>query len=204
MAKIITELSQLDQDGVYTYADYLLWRLQERIELIKGKIFKMSPAPSALHQRLVMRLSANIFNFISARGSSCAVYPAPFDVRLLDKTKSAQVNQEIYSVVQPDISVICDPQKIDTQGCIGSPDLVVEILSKGNSKKEMKIKYALYEENGVKEYWVVYPFEHLLQQFVLDENNKYQLKGSFAEDEIFQAHIFSDLEIDLGKIFDKE
>jgi Uma2 family endonuclease len=202
MAEIITELSQLNKDGVYSYADYLLWRLRERIELIKGKIFLMSPAPSVEHQRIFGRIFVPLFNF--AAGKCCEVFAAPFDVRLLDKTKSEQANHDIYSVVQPDISVICDPQKIDTQGCIGSPDLVVEILSKGNSKKEMKIKYALYEENGVKEYWVVYPFEHLLQQFVLGANDKYELKGSFAEDEIFQAHIFPDLEIDLGKIFDKE
>jgi Uma2 family endonuclease len=103
-------------------------------------------------------------------------------------------------VVQPDLCVICDKSKLDEQGCIGSPDLIVEILSKGNSKKEMRIKYDLYEETGVGEYWVVFPYEQVLQQFIL-EKGKYQLKGSFAEDDIFKAYLFSDLEIDLAEIF---
>lgn len=97
--------------------------------------------------------------------------------------------------------MICDKNKLDEQGCVGSPDLIVEILSPGNSKKEMKIKYALYEEAGVQEYWVVFPSEYVLQQFVLSKKDKYELKGIFTEDEVFRAHIFPDLEINLGEIF---
>jgi Uma2 family endonuclease len=204
MSKLITNLSDLDTDGVYSYADYLLWRLQERVELIKGKIFKMSPAPNAVHQRISGRFHIRIGNFIELYCNTCEVFSAPFDVRLLDKKKSVKANKDIFTVVQPDISVICDKNKIDTQGCIGAPDLIIEILSKGNSKKEVKTKYALYEENAVREYWLVYPYEHLVQQFVLNAKGKYELKESFAEDEIFSAHIFPDLEIDLGKIFDAE
>jgi Uma2 family endonuclease len=99
--------------------------------------------------------------------------------------------------------VICDKDKLDDKGCIGAPDLIVEILSPGNSKKEMKIKYALYEESGVREYWVVFPSEYVLQQFILNENGKYQLKDSFTEDEIFNAHIFPDLQINLAEIFEE-
>ncbi len=97
--------------------------------------------------------------------------------------------------------MICDKDKLDEQGCIGAPDLIVEILSPGNSKKEMKTKYALYEEAGVQEYWIVFPSEHVLQQFVLNEQGIYQLKNSFTEDEVFQAYIFPDLEIDLAAVF---
>jgi Uma2 family endonuclease len=125
-------------------------------------------------------------------------------VRLLDKKKSQKANKDIYTVVQPDICVICDKSKLDERGCIGAPDLIVEILSPGNSKKELRTKFALYEESGVKEYWVVFPSEHVLQQYVLNENEKYELKSSFVEDEIFNAHIFPDLQIDLSEIFEEE
>lgn len=204
MSKTITHISELDLNGVYSYADYLLWRMQERVELIKGKIFKMSPAPNAVHQRISGRLHIRFGYFIEQNCKSCEVFSAPFDVRLLDKTKSFKANKDVFSVVQPDISVICDKNKIDTRGCIGAPDLIIEILSKGNSKKEVKTKFALYEENGVREYWVVYPYEHLIQQFVLNNAGKYEHKDFFAEDEIFSPFIFPDLQIDLGKIFDAE
>jgi Uma2 family endonuclease len=199
MEKTVTSLSDLDLEGVYSYADYLLWRFEERVELIKGKIFKMSPAPAERHQRVSSYLNGLFFNAL--RKKKCLYYAAPFDVRLLDKTKSSLSNKDVYTVVQPDLCVICDKSKIDVRGGIGAPDLVVEILSPGNSKKEMKIKYALYEESGVREYWVVFPSEYVLQQFVLSDAGRYELKGSFAEDEVFTAHIFPELQIDLAEVF---
>ncbi|WP_027003471.1 Uma2 family endonuclease [Hugenholtzia roseola] len=200
--KYITDINELDLNGTYTYADYLTWRFEQSIELIKGKIFKMSPAPSSEHQRVSGSFYLLIGNYL--RKSACQLYHAPFDVRLLDKKKSQKANQDIYTVVQPDICIICDKSKIDSKGCVGAPDLIIEILSPGNSKKEMRTKYALYEESGVKEYWVVFPSEHVLQQYVLNENEKYELKSSFVEDEIFNAHIFPDLQIDLSEIFEEE
>jgi Uma2 family endonuclease len=137
------------------------------------------------------------------RTHPCRLYSAPFDVRLFDKKKSGKANKDIYTVVQPDLCVFCDKSKIDERGGIGAPDLIVEILSPGNSKKEMKIKYALYEESGVREYWIVFPSEHVLQQFVLNELGNYQLKNSFTEDEVFYAHIFPELKIDLAEIFEE-
>ena len=132
---------------------------------------------------------------------TCDLFSAPFDIRLLDNKKSGKSNQDIYSVVQSDICVICDKSKIDEKGCIGAPDLIIEILSPGNSKKEMKIKYPLYEESGVLEYWIVYPSEHALFQFILNDKGRYELKSSFAEDEIFNAHVFPDLTIHLEDVF---
>jgi Uma2 family endonuclease len=197
--KYITDISELDLNGTYTYADYLLWRFEERLELIKGKIFKMSPAPSVRHQRIASQFVRVLINYFY--GKPCELFFAPFDVRLLDKKKSKKANKDIYTVVQPDLCIICDKTKLDERGCLGSPDLIVEILSPGNSKKEMKIKYALYEEAGVKEYWIVFPSEYVLQQFILNEKGRYELKNSFAEDEIFTAHIFPDLQINLAEIF---
>ncbi|WP_035758320.1 Uma2 family endonuclease, partial [Hugenholtzia roseola] len=186
--KYITDINDLDLNGTYTYADYLTWRFEQSVELIKGKIFKMSPAPSVKHQRVSGKLYGNLFVFL--KHSACDLFSAPFDVRLLDRKKSLKANKDFYTVVQPDICIICDKSKLDERGCVGAPDLIIEILSPGNSKKEMRTKYALYEESGVKEYWVVFPSEHVLQQYVLNENEKYELKSSFVEDEIFNAHIF--------------
>jgi len=198
--KYITDINDLDLNGTYTYADYLTWRFEQSVELIKGKIFKMSPAPSAKHQKVSGKLYVKIF--MSFQKSACDIYSAPFDVRLLDKKKTQKANKDVYTVVQPDICVICDKSKIDERGAIGAPDLIVEILSPGNSKKEMKTKYALYEEAGVREYWIVFPSEFVLQQFVLNEKEQYELKNSFTEDELFNAHIFPDLQIDLAEIFE--
>ncbi len=197
--KYVTNINELDLNGTYTYADYLQWQFQEMVEIIQGKIFRMSPAPNVKHQRVSSKLHLILGNFLKQQ--SCELFSAPFDVRLLDKRKSSQ-NHDIYTVVQPDLCIICDKDKLDEQGCVGSPDLIVEILSKGNSKKEMKTKYALYQENGVKEYWVVFPSEYVLQQFILNEKGKYELKESFAEDEVFHAHIFPDLTVDLAMIFE--
>jgi Uma2 family endonuclease len=99
------------------------------------------------------------------------------------------------------LCVICDKNKLDEKGCLGSPDLIVEILSPDSSQKDLKIKYAIYEEVEVKEYWVIFPFSYVLQQFVLNEKGKYELKGIFTEDEVFTAHLFPDLEINLGEVF---
>lgn len=155
MEKILS-LSQLDLRGLYTYADYLTWQFDQAVELIKGKILPMAE-PSRRHQQISRDLNGTLFNFF--KKNPCEFYAAPFDVRLFDKRKSVKANKDVYSVVQPDICVICDESKLDTRGCLGAPDLVIEILSPGNSKKEMRLKKLLYEENAVREYWIVDP-EH--------------------------------------------
>lgn len=119
MSTIITNLKQLDLNASYSYADYLLWHFNERVELIKGKIFKMSPAPSSYHQRISGELTYYLSKVF--RKTSCQMYVAPFDVRLLN-FKSSTVDNHITTVVQPDLCVICDTTKIDEKGCIGAPD----------------------------------------------------------------------------------
>lgn len=199
MAKI-TELSQLDLNGRYSYADYLTWQFDDAVELVKGKIIAMSPAPSAKHQRIVTELGGQLYVFF--RDKPCRLFFAPFDVRLYDRRKSIVASQEIYSVVQPDLCVICDKSKIDEKGCLGAPDWVVEILSAGNSKQEMQIKYQLYQESGVKEYWMVYPYEQAVHQFVLDEQaNAYQLTAMYSGDDIAVSVLFPDCRIDLTEVF---
>ncbi|MBK8721442.1 MAG: Uma2 family endonuclease [Saprospiraceae bacterium] len=169
----IRSLDQLDLKKHYTYGEYLMWRLEERVELLRGKIFKMSPAPNVLHQKISSNIQREISWFL--KKSPCKVFAAPFDVRLpLPKNlqKKGFTSDKIDTVVQPDICIVCDENKLDVQGCNGAPDLIVEILSPGNSKKEMRDKYEIYELAGVKEYWVVFASEQVLQRYILI-NNKY-------------------------------
>lgn len=198
-----TDLSQLDLNGTYTYADYLSWQFDDAIELIKGKIMTMSPAPSSEHQGIVTNLGGVLYNFFYKK--PCKLFYAPFDVRLYDRKKSLVANQNIFSVVQPDLCVICDKTKIDSKGCLGSPDWVIEILSRGNSKKEMQLKYQLYQESGVKEYWLIYPGEKAVHQFVLDEDTeKYQLLNMYSGEDIAMPQLFPDCQIDLREVFEDD
>jgi Uma2 family endonuclease len=193
----ITKLSQLDLTKKYTYADYLLWKIKERVELFKGIIAEMSPAPNPTHQRVLRELFTIFEVFFS--NHKCELFFAPMDVRLLNKNKSTNDNK-IYTVVQPDLIVVCDEDKIDERGCLGAPDLVVEILSPGNSNKEMNIKYELYEEAGVKEYWMIHPTERQLLIYVL-ENGKFIGKKPIIESENAISYLFPKLKFPLKKLF---
>jgi Uma2 family endonuclease len=195
----ITQLSQLDLNQIYSYADYLTWQLDEAVELIKGKIMLMSPAPNVKHQGISGNLYGMLYNFF--RHKKCRFFPAPFDVRLYNRKKSILTNKDIYTVVQPDVCVICNPELLDTQGCNGAPDWIIEIVSKGNSKREMNIKYDLYEESGVTEYWLVYPEQQAIHQFVLDDNGRYQLKRMYA-DGFATPSLFPELAIELAEVFE--
>src|SRR5690554_1151471 len=152
--------------GNYSYADYLTWEIDEMVEIIKGRLFKMTAAPSRIHQKVAGKLYHWLYGFLD--GKPCEVYIAPFDVRL---PTSSPRNEDVYTVVQPDISVICDKNKLDDAGCIGAPDLIVEILSPGNNKKELKNKYEVYQESGVKEYWVIHPSEQTLLIYSLKNDD---------------------------------
>jgi Uma2 family endonuclease len=195
----ITELSQLDLNGTYTYADYLRWQFEERIELIKGKIMAMT-APNLKHQRYSGRLSLPIANFL--RGKKCELFIAPFDVKLYDRRKAHLPDDKTYSVVQPDLCVICDKTKLTERGCDGAPEWIIEILSPSNSKREMRFKFDLYEESGVIDYWLVYPYEQAVYQFVLNaQSEKYVLHGMYANDDVITPFLFPELQIDLAEVF---
>ena len=193
-----SSLKNLDLNKAYSYADYLAWQFEERLELIKGKIYKMSPAPSVLHQRILGRLYRQFSNFLWKK--DCEVFPAPFDVRLLDKNKSSD-DKVVFTVVQPDISIVCDQDKLDERGCQGAPDLIVEIISKSTKKKDLNEKFHLYEEAGVAEYWIVYPKDALVSVFEL-HGGHYQLRKIYAEEETIQVGIFDDFAFDLKEVFE--
>lgn len=189
----ITSLEQLDLSKSYSYSDYLLWKFKERVEIIKGKIMEMSPAPTRFHQRISMKLTIEFSKAFD--NHSCQLYAAPFDVRFPDE------NGKIKTVVQPDLCVICDLSKLDDKGCIGAPDLVVEILSPGNTRKEMKNKFELYEEQGVKEYWIVYPDTQNIQIFVL-KDGKYIGIQPVAEGDIVTSAVFPGLSFSTASLYD--
>ncbi len=186
---------QLDLNKKYTYADYLTWLDDKRRELINGFIKMMTPAPRRIHQRISKKILDTI-TIIEKYGGQ--IYHAPFDVRLVEKNKTS--DKEIINVVQPDISVICDLSKLDDRGCLGAPDLIIEILSPASSKRDLSEKYELYQNFGVKEYWIVFPSEKVIQQFVLVKG-KYELKGSFVESDIISPNLFPDLKINVDDIF---
>lgn len=195
MSVAITHIDQLDMNKVYSYADYYTWKIIERLELIKGKIFPMSPAPSRIHQQVSMNLTM-LFG-IYFKSYPCNLYAAPFDVRF---PKKETTDNKIYDVVQPDLCIICDNSKLDDRGCIGSPDLIIEILSPGNSKKELQDKYDLYLENGVKEYWIIHPSEQTVLIYKL-ENDEYKPSRLFSGVETISSSLFPELAIDLNEVF---
>lgn len=199
MAKI-TSLAQLDLNATYSYADYLTWQFEDTVELLKGKISVMSPAPNLRHQSIVTELGGHLYHFF--RKKPCKLFYAPFDVRLYNRKKSILTNKEIYTIVQPDLCVICDVEKLDQQGCNGAPDWIIEILSPGNSKRETQDKFALYQEGGVQEYWLVYPYEQSVHQFALNtDTEKYELLAMFSSEDTASPVLFPDLQIDLAEVF---
>lgn len=191
---MITNISQLDLSKTYSYADYLTWQLDEWVELIRGKIVRMSPAPNTYHQRISGYIFSEIHHFL--RKSKCQVFDAPFDVRL----QRLNNDKEVFTVVQPDICIICDPAKLDERGCNGAPDMIVEILSLSTSTKDLTDKFELYQEAGVKEYWIVAPQDRILDVFLL-ENGKYQLLKKYSGEETVKVNTIEGLSINLVDVF---
>ncbi|MBG8552474.1 Uma2 family endonuclease [Hymenobacter guriensis] len=193
----ITDISQLDLTKTYTYADYLTWQLDEFIELIKGKVRRMSPAPRVAHQRISSRFTGMIYSLLAHRG--CEVFHAPFDVRLIKATPNGDA--QVTTVVQPDICVVCDSQKLDERGCLGVPDWIIEIVSPGNVSHDTKSKFDLYEENGVLEYWIVFPGEKTVSVFVLHEG-RYQPRGDFYTPGLIPVHTLPEFSIEWSEVFE--
>jgi len=191
---------ELDLNKRYTYADYLTWMDDKRRELFNGFIRLMTPAPSRKHQEISFNLTGILRNYIIDKG--CKGFAAPSDVRL-PKDRKKKGDQEIYTVLQPDLYIVCDPSKLDDRGCIGAPDMVIEIVSAKNSKRDIKDKFEIYQHHGVREYWIVNPNDENVTVFVLDENGKYQFVGMYAGDDKIPVNIFNgDLKIDLLEVFE--
>jgi Uma2 family endonuclease len=189
----------LDPGKLYSYADYLTWMDDVRRELFDGVIKLMTPAPSSRHQEISTNLVSICWNFL--RSKPCKIYHAPSDVRFPKNRKSLD-DKEVFTVLQPDLYIVCDLSKIDDRGCLGAPDMIIEIISPKNPKRDLKDKFEIYQKHGVREYWIVSPNDETVNVFVLDENNKFQLVGMYAEDDKIPVNIFNgDLMVDLTEVF---
>ncbi|NLG84767.1 MAG: Uma2 family endonuclease [Firmicutes bacterium] len=180
----------------YTYGDYLTWPDDERWELIDGVPYNMSPAPSSSHQKVSGELFKQIAVYLT--GKTCEVYAAPFDVRL---PKGDEADELIETVVQPDLLVVCDPEKLDERGCKGAPDWIVEILSPQTAAKDMKIKRDLYERVGVREYWLVDPGNRTVEVYQSGDGGRYGRPEVYAAGDRVKVGVFPDLVIDLAAVF---
>lgn len=181
----------------YTYSDYLKFQIDENVEIIRGKVFRMSPAPGSTHQMVSSKLHVLIGQSLWQK--PCKVFSAPYDVILPIHNSIDNAT----TVVQPDICVICDSNKIKERGCFGAPDWVIEILSPHTSKKDIQLKYEVYEEAGVKEYWVIMPKQQIVEVFVLLEG-KYKRHGAYAWEDIVTPYLFPEIDIDLSEVFGEQ
>lgn len=188
------EYLSLDKTKEYTYLDYLKWQFTERVELIRGRVVKMSPGPNRRHQKLVVN-SNRVFDF-TFRNKKCDWYPAPFDVRL-----PVPKGEKPTTVVQPDICVICDISKLDDQGCDGAPDLIVEIVSPGNRKHDLEVKYELYQEAKVKEYWIIDSEQRSVLVYSLQKET-YVGSRPYIEGMTVESLLFPDLRPTVDQIFE--
>jgi Uma2 family endonuclease len=184
---------QYEEGRRFCYADYKDWELDEgeRYELIYGETYAMS-APNAYHQSILMELAKQIAVYMT--GKPCKVYPAPYDVRLF-----FEEDESDDTVVQPDISVVCDPKKRGKEGCHGAPDFVVEILSPANTAIEMERKHELYREAGVLEYWVIDPEHKTLHSYRF--NNGTIFPHSYRASDTAPVEVFPGLKIELQPVF---
>lgn len=194
---MITDINQLDLTKTYSYAEYYTWEFEDRVELYKGKIFEIGPSPGTRHQQVLGNLAGNLGNILDR--TLHHLFMAPFDVRFINAGKSIK-DEDIYTVVQPDLCVICDENKLDSRGAIGAPDLMIEILSPGNSKKEMIYKYELYQEAGVLEYWIVNPTDKTVFIYVL-KDGIFIGQQPLIEESIIKSPLFPQLDFTLSEIF---
>ena len=181
----------------WTYADYLTWPEGERWELIDGVAYMMSPAPSRRHQELSGNLQSILHQHL--KGKRCKVYDAPFDVRLPDGVD--ETAEAIETVVQPDIVVVCDPEKLDDRGCKGAPDLIVEILSPSSADRDLKEKFYLYQRVGVREYWILNQTDETLMVFKLINGCEYGRPEMYVSRDKVAVPLLGDLIIDLNDVF---
>lgn len=190
-------LPQLKYEDHFSYADYMSWPADERWELIDGIPYAMSPAPNVRHQTLSLRLERQIDAYLSDK--PCMLFHAPFDVRLTASKDAG--DDEVDTVVQPDILVVCDKSKLDARGLNGVPDLVIEIISPSTASHDINTKFMLYQRHGVKEYWIVHPNDQTVMVFKLGEDGQYGRADMYAAEHVVAVPLLGELEIDLKAVF---
>ena len=179
----------------YTFADVLTWGENERIEIIDGEAVMRAP-PSRIHQKISVSITSQLYNFLE--GKKCEVYPAPFGVRLFEKDGDSP--DDVDTMVEPDISVVCDKNKLDKNGCKGAPDLVIEILSPSTVRHDRFVKLGLYQRAGVREYWIVEPETQTVQVYTL-ENGILQPRAFYGAGDVAKVNVLNGCFVELGKVF---
>ena len=188
----------LPQEKHYTLADVLAWPEEERIELIEG-IPVMMATPKRIHQQVSGAIFYQIYTFL--QGKRCEVYAAPFAVRPFEAGEDRP--EDVDTLLEPDITVVCDPDKLDDIGCKGAPDLVMEILSPSTAKHDRNIKYLLYQKAGVREYWLVDPDMRTVQVHLLEEG-QYHSPVAYTEKASVPVSLWEDFSVDLSLVFPAE
>ncbi len=187
-----TRVPEYDENSRYTYSDYLRWEGLERYQLINGKVFQI-PSPSVSHQALLMELSMQFANWL--KGKSCRVFAAPLDVRLFPKADDSD-----DTIVQPDLLVVCDKEKLKDGTVNGPPDLVAEIASPLSTYCEFFLKFHDYLEAGVKEYWVIDPEEKRILVHIYE--NGHYISSVHKGDGSVPVTILPGLNIALGNLWE--
>ncbi len=179
----------------YTFADCLEWDESERVELIGGEPFMMSP-PLRIHQEISGEIFAQMHQYL--KGKECRAYYSPFGVRLFEQDGDSP--EDVDTLVEPDITVVCDRSKLDQYGCKGAPDMVVEVLSPSTRRHDRLVKLGLYQRAGVREYWIVDPENKSVQVF-LQDNGFLRLHEDYGREDTAKVNIFDNCCIDLRAVF---
>ena len=181
----------------YTFADVLTWPDNERAEIINGEPVMMAPPPSRVHQEISFEISRQIGNYLD--GKRCKVYPAPFGVRLFEQDGDSP--EDVDTMVEPDISIVCDPSKLDDHGCKGAPDMVVEVLSPSTQRHDQLVKLGLYQRARVREYWIVDPMNKTTRVMLLDAGGTLQLHEVYVRKGVAKVNVLDGCFIELSKVF---
>ena len=180
----------------YTFADCLTWRVDERIEIVDGEAVMMAP-PTTAHQLISGEMFRQLANYLE--GKKCRAIPAPFAVRLFEKDGDSP--EDVDTMVEPDISIVCDSSRLDKHGCKGAPDMVVEILSPSTQRHDRLVKLGLYQRARVREYWIVNPEDQTVQVMLLDDGGVLQLHEVYDRQSVAKVNVLDGCFIELSKVF---
>lgn len=184
------------EEARYTFADVLTWNEDERIEIINGKAFLMA-TPSRIHQEICFEIGRQLGNYLE--GKPCRVYPAPFGVRLFEQNGNRP--EDVDTVVEPDISVVCDRSKLDRYGCKGAPDLIIEVLSPSTQRHDQLVKLNLYQRAGVKEYWIVDPQNSTVRVMLRTDAGIFQTHEVWQQNDVAKVNVLDGCFVELSKVF---
>ena len=179
-----------------TFADVLQWDENDRAEIINGEVVMMAP-PSRAHQRISFEISRQIGNYLE--GKRCEIYPSPFAVRLFERDGDRP--EDVDTMVEPDISIICDQSKLDDRGCKGAPDMVLEVLSPSTQRHDQLVKLALYQRAGVREYWIVDPMNETVRVMTLDSSGLFRTHEVYDRESVARVNVLDGCFVDLSKVF---